>query len=165
MTFFKDSRGGAMSGGDRGRETKLFGLALALGAERVSGWSREERALLRKATRPEARLVREFRERMRAGEDPLGDALSSLRSAEERRALGAVYTPRPIVDAMTRWATRRDAARVVDPGAGTGRFLVAAGCSLPKAELVAIETDPVARLLLRANLAVHGFGKRARVLA
>jgi SAM-dependent methyltransferase len=108
--------------------------------------------------------VRDARERIRAGEDPLGDALSRLRSAAERRAIGAVFTPPAIVDAMTAWCRSRPAARVVDPGSGTGRFLVAAARAHPKAELVAVETDPLARLLLRANVAVHGLAARTRVL-
>ena len=38
------------------------------------------------------------------GEDPLGSAFCRLRSPQIRRKQGAVYTPRPIVDAMIAWA-------------------------------------------------------------
>jgi adenine-specific DNA-methyltransferase len=144
---------------------KLVGLALSLGAERVSGWSRGERALALDARKAPARDVRTARARILAGQDPLGDALSRLRSTEERRALGAVYTPRPLVESMTAWCVARRAERVVDAGAGSGRFLVALGRAWPDAELVAVETDPLATLLLRANVAVHGLARRTRVLA
>jgi hypothetical protein len=55
-------------------------------------------------------------------------------------------------------------AQVVDVGAGTGRFALAAGAAFPKAEIVAIERDPVCALLLRANLAVAGMTARTTVL-
>ena len=41
-----------------------------------------------------------------------------------------------------------------------GRFLLAAGKAFPDAELVAVEIDPLAALLLRANAAVHGVTDR-----
>jgi adenine-specific DNA-methyltransferase len=144
---------------------ELIGLALALAADRVSGWSRGELALARAARKASPREVRTARAQILAGEDPLGDALSRLRSAEERRALGAVYTPRSLVQSMVAWCATRRAERVVDAGAGSGRFLVALGRTWPEAELVAVETDPVATLLLRANVAVHGLAPRTRVLA
>ena len=160
------------SDGESGREAEargarvaeLVGLVLALGAEEVPGLSVRERALLNGAERAAAASVRRARERIRAGADPLGDALSALRSAAERRAIGAVYTPGVIVRAMVRWAARRSAGRVIDPGVGSGRFLIAAGHALPGAELVAVDTDPMATLLTRANLAAHGLARRARVV-
>src|SRR5262249_20594797 len=45
-----------------------------------------------------------------------------------------------------------------------GRFILAAAEVLPKAELVAIESDPVAALMLRANLTARGYAKRTTVL-
>lgn len=98
------------------------------------------------------------------GHDPLGDAFSTIRSAADRRAAGAVYTPHLIVDSMMRWlASQGMPARIVDPGAGSGRFLIAAGRTFPDAKLIAIELDPLAALLLRANLGVLGYSKRAIV--
>ena len=55
-------------------------------------------------------------------------------------------------------------ARVVDPGAGSGRFLLAAGRRFPRAALIGIEIDPLAAMLARANLAVAGMGRRTQVL-
>ena len=53
---------------------------------------------------------------------------------------------------MTEWARENGTpVRVVDPGAGSGRFMFAAATAFPEAELVAIESDPLAALTLRAN--------------
>lgn len=145
-------------------EAELLGLALALGADTVGALSAAERALLARAAPVTRPLVRETRERLRAGDDPLGEALCALRTASERRARGAVYTPRVMVEAMTAWAAERPAARVVDPGVGSGRFLLAAARAFPQAELVGVDVDPFACLLVRAGLAVHGAGSRARVV-
>lgn len=142
----------------------LVGAALALGAQRVQGWSSDETALLarlapEKPTR--ARLIA-LREAVNDGADPLGDAFSALRSPEERRPLGATYTPSPIVSAMVEWAaTEGEPARVVDPGAGSCRFGIAAARRFPRASVVAVEVDPLAALIGRANLAAAGLDRRA----
>lgn len=103
--------------------------------------------------------------RVRAGEDPLGDALMRVRSADERRATGAIFTPAKMVEPMVRWAARQQPlARVVDHGCGSGRFLLAAGRALPHVELVGIEIDPLAALVARANLAAAGLADRAKIL-
>ena len=104
---------------------------------------------------------------------PLGIGLSAilwgglldLRSPVMRRAMGATYTPSAIVDAMIAWTAEegKTSARVVDPGAGSGRYLRAAARQFPKAALVAVEIDPLAALLLRANAAVLGFADRLQV--
>src|SRR5204862_3887094 len=72
------------------------------------------------------------------------------------------YTPAPIVQAMMAWAHAVNSrpGRIVDPGAGSGRFLIAAARKFPDAELVAVDVDPLATLMLRANAAVHGFADR-----
>ena len=111
------------------------------------------------------RLAAAFEEAIAAGGDPLGDALCALRSPAERRPLGATYTPRAIVEAMMGWAAAQVApVRVVDPGCGSGRFLLAAGRAFPRAELIGVEIDPVAATLARANLAAAGLARRARVI-
>ena len=67
---------------------------------------------------------------------------------------------------MLRWAAGAGRpARVVDPGAGSGRFLLAAGRAFPEVALVAVETDPLAGLTLRANAAVLGMADRLTLLA
>ncbi len=123
--------------------------------------ARLECALVREAPAPSPALLADLRRAIAHGGDPLGDAFCRLRTPQIRRGHGAVYTPRPIVEAMIRWAVGAGApARIVDPGAGSGRFLLAAGKAFPDAELVGIEIDPLAALLLRANAAVHGMADR-----
>lgn len=101
---------------------------------------------------------------IRAGDDPLGDAFIRLRPREQRRLLGATYTPEGIVSAMVGWAAgRARPARVVDPGAGSARFLLAAGRVFGDAVLVGVELDPLAALLARANLTAAGLDNRSRV--
>jgi hypothetical protein len=146
-------------------EAALAGAALALGARDVPGWSEAETALARVAEAP-ARGVAALLAAIRAGEDPLGAAFCRLRGPERRRPDGATYTPPPIVDAMVAWAARRPGpARVVDPGAGSGRFAVAAGRRFGGAEVVAVERDPLAALVCRGHLAAAGLADRSRVLA
>lgn len=99
------------------------------------------------------------------GEDPLGDAFSRIRRAEQRRTDGAVYTPTPIVHSMMTWlAAQGSPQRIVDPGAGSGRFTLAACEAFPRAQLVAVEMDPLAALMLRANLSARDWADRATVL-
>jgi hypothetical protein len=107
-----------------------------------------------------------MRETIRNGHDPLGVNFIRLRSPERRRAQGAVYTPRAIVEAMIEWAVGEPGpapARVIDPGSGSGRFLLAAACAFPKARLIAAEIDPLAIAILRANAIVAGFDDRLTI--
>ena len=101
---------------------------------------------------------------IQVGGDPLGEALMRLRPPDQRRSLGATYTPVEIVSAMVAWAAGRVPGRVVDPGTGSARFLMAAGRALPEASLVGVEIDPLAALLARANLTAVGFDDRSRVV-
>lgn len=106
-----------------------------------------------------------MREVIASGGDPLGDAFTRIRSAETRRPLGATYTPGEIVAAMLDWAqSEGQPARVVDPGTGSGRFAVAAGRRFARAEIVAVEIDPLAAILARSHLAATGLARRSRVL-
>jgi tRNA1(Val) A37 N6-methylase TrmN6 len=110
-----------------------------------------------------------FQSRVASGEDPLGDHYSIAHSPAERRCMGATLTPHPIVDAMVAWARREASslgapAVIVDPGAGTGRFALAAARAFPNAKIMAIENDPFLALLLKANLRVAGVIDRAEVV-
>lgn len=107
------------------------------------------------------------RDAIEAGDDPLGETFCRVRSPEVRRRVGAVYTPRPIVDAMVRWAAGIDPVpvRIVDPGTGSGRFLLAAGRAFPNAKLLAVEPDPLARRCMEANAKVLGMQRRLTVWA
>jgi adenine-specific DNA-methyltransferase len=126
-----------------------------------------ERALIPEDFRFPAPVVAHVRALIEQGEDFLGDVFGSIRPAEERRKRGATYTPKPVVDAMIAWAQEHiDApSHVVDPGAGSGRFLFGAARAFPRAKLVAVEIDPLATLLIRANAAVLGLAKRVEICA
>lgn len=144
-------------------ETQLVSLALALVDRRRL--TAAEAALARAIPAASRKRASELAAAVQSGGDPLGDAFTRLRTPEERRPLGATYTPAAIVAAMTQWAmSELTPARIVDPGAGSGRFLMAAGTRFPRARLVGIEIDPLAALLTRANLAALGFADRADII-
>lgn len=141
-------------------EKALARLACLLGAPDCGGpLSAEEREVVEGARQGRVitpRLVERMRQAIRAGGDPLGDALCALRPALVRRADGAFYTPSPIVEAMAGWLLTHPLARVVDPGCGSGRFAAAIARMRPDLPIVAVDTDPLATLLTRATLAVAG---------
>lgn len=146
-------------------ERDLAALALALGAKRVRGWSDAETTLVAATAAVPRIVVEATRRQIESGRDPLGTALCLIRTPEERRPHGATYTPRLIVKAMLRWAaaTKRPFSRIVDPGAGSARFLVAAGRRFKDASLIGIELDPLAALLARGHLAAAGLESRAEI--
>lgn len=109
--------------------------------------------------------LKALRNDIQKGNDPLGDAFSLIRSAAMRRTLGAVYTPLPIVQSMLRWlASQATPDRIIDPGAGSGRFILAAGKAFPNAALIAVEMDPLAALMLRANAHALEMADRVKVV-
>jgi hypothetical protein len=111
---------------------QLVSAALALmGPERWT-LSASERELAVVPPSRDTRLLAALRKAIRAGGDPLGDSFGRIYGPESRRRLGATYTPASISTPMLRWAADQGVpARVVDPGAGSGRFLVAAGQRFP----------------------------------
>jgi adenine-specific DNA-methyltransferase len=168
----------------------LADAAVRLGAARVAGWSPAEEALAQGAG-PDNGAARcwhgpgrrsgmanstapcwagsagigRLRAQIAAGGDPLGEAFCLLRPQERRREAGQTFTPWPVIDGMVGWAAQAvTPVRVVDPGAGSARFLVAAGRRWPRAELVGAETDPLAALIGRASLAAAGMADRATIL-
>jgi hypothetical protein len=148
-------------------ELDLIVAAFALIGSSTEDLSKGEKQLqkrIKKHALPSS-LVADIRAAILAGGDPLGDAFATIRSPEERRVDGATYTPQSIIDSMMNWAKAETApARIVDPGTGSGRFLAAAAICFPKAKLVGIELDPVAALMLRANVAVLGLQKRTTII-
>lgn len=148
-------------------EASLVRASLALGAAEVDGWTPAESAVAALAgdESPPAETLSAIRAAVSEGLDPLGDAFCRLRSAERRRPDGATYTPSAIVESMVAWAaTEAVPARIVDPGAGSGRFAAAAGRRFPRARIVAVERDPVAAIACRAHLATAGLANRAAVV-
>lgn len=138
-------------------ESALVRAALALGAAEVGGpLSAAEARLVQevgalpRATDPTAPTVRRAIE---DGSDPLGEAFCRLRPAEVRRPDGAVYTPTQIVEPMVDWIDGQAPTRVVDAGSGSGRFASSVLRRDPKAELVAVDLDPLATLMTRAVVA------------
>jgi hypothetical protein len=156
--------------GSIGTEADVLALASALIADGSGLAAVEQAALTGIRPSPDRYRVDACRAAIRAGHDPLGDAFIRLRKARDRRVLGATYTPPAIVAAMVKSAAARATAegapirRIVDPGAGSGRFLLAAGLRFPDAALIGVECDPVAAAILRANLAASGLAGRARVV-
>jgi hypothetical protein len=148
-----------------GRASSLVGLALALGAQSVPDWTQAEETLSIGVPVPQPLVLSNTHAAIQRHEDPLGEAFCRAFSNEERRPQGATYTPQPIIDAMLAWAAEHiDPVRIVDPGAGTARFLVTAGRRFPSAELIASEIDPLAALLARGHLAAAGLANRSRVV-
>jgi len=149
-------------------EQALVHLACKLGAASVAGWSAAEQDLAaRAAGRPwSTPALAAVRDQIRAGEDPLGQAFCALRGPAGRRPLGQTFTPPLIIASMIAWAegTGIRPARVVDPGSGSARMLLAAGRRWPQAALVGVEIDPAAAILGRASLAAAGFAGRSAVL-
>ena len=146
-------------------ESLLVGFTKELGATSTPTLSPVEQRLLSSASSVTQDAVRLIRRLIRSGEDPLGDAFTRLKSPAERRPMGATYTPLGIVDEMVAWAaTHAVPDRVVDPGTGSARFLVAAGRAFPRAQLLGFEVDPIAALTARAHLAAAGFAERSNVV-
>jgi hypothetical protein len=144
-------------------------LASRLGAGSVAGWSGAEQDLAAPVAdrgSGSTHAVMAIRDRILAGEDPLGDAFCALRSPAGRRVLGQTFTPPPVIESMIAWAagTGIRPARIVDPGSGSARMLLAAGRHWPEAALIGVEIDPAAATIGRASLAAAGFAGRSAVL-
>jgi hypothetical protein len=146
-------------------EADLIAICAGLGARRVCGWSRAEEILARNVAGAPRKQLAELRERIAAGEDPLGAMFCRLRSAAVRRSAGAVYTPLGIADTMLDWAQAHATPdRVIDGGVGSGRFLVGAGRRFERTNLIGVAADPLAAMLARAHLAAAGLTDRSEVL-
>lgn len=137
----------------------LVSACVALGID-LSYLTDQEQALVANAAPVQVDTDKLLRE-IRAGGDPLGEMFCTLRSSVERRAVGQTFTPPEIVESMLSWAAGRvSPARVVDPGTGSGRFIVRALERFPNAKGIAIDTDPAALLMARANAHVWGVDDR-----
>ncbi|SEK88001.1 hypothetical protein SAMN05216359_103447 [Roseateles sp. YR242] len=143
----------------------LLALAKALiGAQPVS--EAEQQLLDTVPACADAALLKATTADIRAGGDPLGALFCTLFHASTRRSEGQTFTPDHVVQGMVGWARRqgKPVRRLVDPGAGSGRYTLAGLRAFPQAEAVAVEKDPLVALLLRANLAAAGLTHRATVL-
>lgn len=84
--------------------------------------------------------------------------LSSV-PGERRKDLGQYFTPPELVTALTNWAVRSPADRILEPAAGEAAFLLAAlqrlrslGVADPSPNVVGVELDPVAWAAMRRAL-------------
>ena len=103
-------------------------------------------------------------------DDVLGKLYEHLVPQEERR-LGEFYTPKPIAEFMVAWAVRDAGSEVLDPGVGSGTFLIEAvqrlrsmGVERPVKRVVGVDVNPLAVLMTTLNLLRVEPGSRPRVL-
>ena len=95
--------------------------------------------------------------------DTAGRALCESLDAEFRRAQGITLTPNWLVDLMLqRLAAAGPFQTIVDPGAGTGRFCMAAARRFPSARIVAVERSEAMLAVLRRNLLSEEVGESRR---
>jgi adenine-specific DNA-methyltransferase len=142
-------------------------LSVAVGLLGHTRLTQQEKTAIRGVTACTDRvLIRDAGAAIRSGSDPLGNAYCRLKSPLERRDKGQTFTPGHVVQGMLAWAKRqrKPIARLVDPGAGTGRYTVAGLRAFPTAQAIAVEFDPLMAVLLRANLAAAGLSSRCEVV-
>ena len=98
------------------------------------------------------------------GDDVLGLEYCRIKSAEDRRIHGATFTPETIIESMLNWSCAHiDPVLIIDPGAGTARYAIAAALRFPNAKVVAIETDPILRIIAKARIQAMGLGHQISV--
>ena len=111
-------------------------------------------------------LLKETRRAILQGEDPLGEAYARILSPEVRRRTGTTFTPPELVESMFALAEEIVArpSLIVDCGAGSGRFSLAALRRHRSARVVASESNPLLALIVRANARVAGLDSRLKVV-
>ena len=68
------------------------------------------------------------------------------------------------LEAIDRLTRRRRFARVLDLGCGTGVLAIAAARILPGARVLAVDNDPLATAIARANARLNGVGRSVHVI-
>lgn len=145
-------------------ECELAGLSFALGAAEVGEVSAREKNFLDLAIAPKKDDVVACRYEIAADHDPLGSRLCGLLAPQVRRSEGVTYTPTHLTRAMLSIAAEMGTpARVIDPASGSARLLLAAGKRFQSATLVGYETDALAALVARANIAACGLTGRTTI--
>lgn len=141
----------------------LVSVAAAIAGD--ANLSLQERAVVQAHAAPVSPdLVKFAVDSIRAGTDPLGAAYCIVKSPKERRDTGQTFTPIEAVTGMFTWAdSRGEIARIVDPGAGSGRYVLYGLRRNVHAVGVAAETDPLVALLLRANAEALGLTHRLKI--
>jgi type I restriction-modification system DNA methylase subunit len=109
------------------------------------------------------------------GSDVVGFIYERLIPEEERHQLGQFYTPPQIAELIVKWAVREPTDRVMDPGCGSGTFLVKAYGRLRQfrplasesvhreilSQLYAIDINPFPAHITAMNLAMRDVGHPA----
>ena len=96
--------------------------------------------------------------------DALGAAFCIDNDAQARRLHGITLTPAWLVERMLDEVGGAGFDTIVDCGAGTGRFAIAAALRFPKARVVAVESNPDLIVLLRQRLWECGLAGRVVVI-
>lgn len=96
--------------------------------------------------------------------DILGDAFCVRNDADDRRPHGITLTPQWLVDAMLDEVARGGYQTIVDGGAGTGRFAIAAALRFPGARVVAVEQHAELAELLRQRVWECGVADRVEIV-
>ncbi|MCY3961900.1 MAG: hypothetical protein OXG34_09580 [bacterium] len=118
-------------------EQELAGLAWTVTRNgSLADLSKTENELVDAASKVSDGTIGDLVNAIQQGGDPLGDAFVRLRSARQRRSMGAVYTPPEIVNAMVGWISAEEVVAAADIGpAGTrgirparGTLSGASGC-------------------------------------
>lgn len=140
-------------------QRKIVALSAALGAAEIGGpLSNLEQTLLdeTKDVSVDPAVVANVHAQIRDGQDPLGDLFYEAHDATTRRTTGTVYTPPEIVHPMIDWALSEQPHRIVDAGAGSGRYTAAVLRQNPDLAVLAVDLDPMATLMTRAIGATLG---------
>lgn len=141
-------------------ECTIVALALAM----INGSSRLSRAETEIACAADGSQIRDearcaTADGIRRGDDPLGKHLYSVRNGAGNR------TSPGVADVMRWWiAGLCNPARFTILDSGTGQLLIPLAQALPQSSFVAIEHDPLAALVLRANLVAMKLHRRTRIV-
>jgi hypothetical protein len=101
--------------------------------------------------------IQDFFPQVLRGGDPLGEFFSESVSPGDRRVHGATLTPSWLVDfQLDQIAAKCAPVRIVDAGAGTGRYALSAARRWPRALVIAVEKDPVLAEAIRINAQAAG---------
>lgn len=134
----------------------LGGIAAVVGQSQLARWPIPVRTWAESAPLPPDELVEGVCDQLGKYEDPLSILYDASISSANRRRLGTVFTPKPLVDHMVMLAASmldEAPACVVDPGAGVGVFSIAAARRWPSARVLAVDINIVTLGLLAARLA------------
>ena len=96
--------------------------------------------------------------------DVLGEAWCVQNDAASRRSQGITLTPHWLVERMLDEVSDTRYDTIVDCGAGTGRFAMAAALRFPEARIIAIEQSAELASLLRRRLFESGLAERVEVI-